>query len=139
MNTNELLEALGWPDKHKGSKGSLVWQKHSKLSTELPATASLRVSDKIVKANVLNLVASQSVKPHLQVEWDITGLQPVLKKCTSNGTDLFSSYPTRLVEERAIQDFCSAVALLNTYPLIDLTGFRNSPTFSELPDLTSGT
>lgn len=138
MNTNELLEALGWPDKHKGKKGALVWQKHSKSSLELPATASLRVSDKIIKANVLNLVASTSVKPHLQVEWDITGLTPVLKKCTSNGTDLFSSYPTRLVEERAVQDFCSAVALLNTYPLMEISGTRNSPSFSDLPDLTSG-
>lgn len=138
MNTNELLEALGWPDKHKGGKGALVWQKHSKSSTELPATASLRVSDKIIKANVLNLVASKSVKPHLQVEWDITGLQPVLKKCTSNGTDLFCNYPTRLVEERAIQDFCSAVALLNTFPLIDIQGLRQTSNFSDLPDLTSG-
>lgn len=139
MNTNELLEALGWPDKYKGGKGSLVWQKRSKSTIELPATASLRVSDKIIKANVLNLVASTSVKPHLQVEWDITGLNPILKKCTSNGTDLFSNYPTRLVEERAIQDFCSAVALLNTYPLMEITGVRRSLPLSDLPDLTSGT
>jgi len=137
MDTNELLETLGWPSKHRGAKGSLVWQK-SGSGNFLPPTATLRVDNKVLRASVLNLTASETMQPHLQVEWDISGRQPVLKKCTLNGTDLFSSYPTRLVEERAVQDFCSSVALLNTFPLVQMTGVRTTPALNELPDLSSG-
>lgn len=133
MDVMELLTALGWPTKHVDQQGTVIWQKPMTASS-LPPTATLSVTSKTVKASVLNIATSSVLTPHLQAEWDISTPVPMLKKCVQGGHDVLSSYPTRLVEERAVQDFCSSVALLNTFPVLNFSGPRQS---AKLPDLSA--
>ena len=123
MNTSELLVSLGWPAQDADAKGSLVWQARQTDPESLPATASLVVTPRVVRATVINIAQSfDRVEPHLQAEWDIEGPAPRLKKFTLMGVDTLEA--TNMVSP--VEQFNSMVALINApRPKIDIMGYRN--------------
>ena len=124
MNTSELLIALGWPAPDAQAKGSLVWQASHTDPTTLPATASVVVTPRVVRATVININQSfDRVEPHLQAEWDIEGPAPRLKKFTLMGVDMIDAPELT----SPVDQFNSMVALINApRPKIDIIGFRNT-------------
>lgn len=118
MNTQQLLENLGWPASDLDKKGTISWQGAIE-GDNLPATASLTVTPKVVRARVLNISDSQTIQPHFEAEWDITS-SPVLTKCVLAGENI-----TERVQN-PVADFTSLVALVNNRPhKVDIMGFRD--------------
>lgn len=121
MNTQQLLENLGWPVQDLDKKGTVSWQ-GSVDGDNLPATASLTVTPKVVRARVLNISDSQTIQPHFEAEWDITS-SPVLTKCILAGENITHSV------NNPVTDFTSLVALVNSRPhKVDIMGFREKKT-----------
>lgn len=127
MNTQQLLESLGWPVHDLDKKGSISWQGPIIEGDNLPATASLTVTPKVVRARVLNISGSHTIQPHFEAEWDITS-SPVLTKCVLAGENI-----TERVQN-PVADFTSLVALVNNRPhKVDIMGFREKKNATDVP------
>lgn len=132
MKKTDLLLLLGWPTDYTNSRGSLVWQ--NALGEPIQQTVSLSNTDQTVKLSVLTLDALGTLIPRLLAEWDTTDLECIMKKCLYNGQDLFATYPTNLVEAKAIEEFTLAIETINLPPQIDIKTLQND---LKLPDLSS--
>lgn len=132
MKKTDLLLRLGWPTDYTNSRGSLVWQ--NALDEENQKTVSLSNTDQTIKLSVLTLGSFGTLIPTLLAEWDATDNECVMKKCLYNGQDLFATYPTNLVEDKAIEEFLLAVETIDLPPQIDIKTLQSD---LKLPDLSS--
>ena len=137
FSTNELLINLGWPSAEPdlSAKGTLTWQRPVDLDNlqQLPATASITVAPRFIRAKVLNILPSEQLEPHFEAEWGLDDPNvPVLTKFVYAGTALPLESATD--SARAVEMFNDLLVLINQRPKLNVLGRRQKDT----PSAVSG-
>jgi hypothetical protein len=119
MTIDDLLTRLGWPTKDLDKKGFMEWQMPHQSPDTLPARAKLTVTPSFISAAVYNVQAADTLEPHYQAAWDITGDEAVVRKL-----DLGKYKVPIPFDERAIEVFTSLILTFTSPPRIELLGTR---------------